>query len=167
MSLKNIKSNSQAKSGFTIVELLIVVVVIAILAAITIVSYNGITKRANGASAKATASTLQKKAELYAADGPTSKYPFTLTELTSATSDKTYAVSNSIFTTTTGAQGALTADNGKNSVRMYVCSSATPTAANITGLRIAYFDYEGTSAETTSANSINVGSGSTCALATY
>ncbi|HWT40310.1 MAG TPA: prepilin-type N-terminal cleavage/methylation domain-containing protein [Dongiaceae bacterium] len=34
------------QSGFTIVELLIVVVVIAILAAITIVSYNGITSRA-------------------------------------------------------------------------------------------------------------------------
>jgi len=33
------------QSGFTIVELLIVIVVIAILAAITIVSYNGITKR--------------------------------------------------------------------------------------------------------------------------
>ena len=33
--------------GFTIVELLIVVVVIAILAAVTIVSYNGITKQAN------------------------------------------------------------------------------------------------------------------------
>lgn len=35
-----------ASRGFTIVELLIVVVVIAILAAITIVSYNGITARA-------------------------------------------------------------------------------------------------------------------------
>jgi len=35
------------QTGFTIVELLIVVVVIAILAAITIVSYNGITNRAN------------------------------------------------------------------------------------------------------------------------
>lgn len=33
-------------AGFTIVELLIVVVVIAILAAITIVSYNGIQERA-------------------------------------------------------------------------------------------------------------------------
>lgn len=37
-------SKNQARSlGFTVVELLIVVVVIAILAAITIVSYNGIT----------------------------------------------------------------------------------------------------------------------------
>ena len=34
------------KSGFTIVELLIVIVVIAILAAITIVAYNGIQERA-------------------------------------------------------------------------------------------------------------------------
>ena len=38
------------KSGFTIVELLIVVVVIAILAAIVIVSYNGISKQAHQSS---------------------------------------------------------------------------------------------------------------------
>lgn len=38
------------KNGFTIVELLIVVVVIAILAAITIVSFNGIQNRANDTS---------------------------------------------------------------------------------------------------------------------
>jgi prepilin-type N-terminal cleavage/methylation domain-containing protein len=42
----------QKTDGFTIVELLIVVVVIAILAAITIVSYNGIQARANDAAAK-------------------------------------------------------------------------------------------------------------------
>ena len=37
----------KTKSGFTIVELLIVIVVIAILSAITIVAYNGIQQRAN------------------------------------------------------------------------------------------------------------------------
>lgn len=40
------KAWAQKQRGFTIVELLIVVVVIAILAAITIVSYNGITQQA-------------------------------------------------------------------------------------------------------------------------
>jgi len=46
--------------GFTIVELLIVVVVIAILAAITIVSYNGITKRASEAAVKTDAAQASK-----------------------------------------------------------------------------------------------------------
>ena len=47
--------------GFTIVELLIVVVVIAILAAITIVSYNGITNRARESAAQAGAVQVGKK----------------------------------------------------------------------------------------------------------
>jgi prepilin-type N-terminal cleavage/methylation domain-containing protein len=48
-------------SGFTIVELLIVVVVIAILAAITIVSFNGITARANDSAVKTGLSNTIKK----------------------------------------------------------------------------------------------------------
>lgn len=52
---------SSKQNGFTIVELLIVVVVIAILAAITIVSYNGITNRAKDSSAKTAASQAAKK----------------------------------------------------------------------------------------------------------
>lgn len=54
------------KSGFTIVELLIVVVVIAILAAITIVAYNGIQNRAKKSSAISTAQSVLKKIEAYA-----------------------------------------------------------------------------------------------------
>jgi prepilin-type N-terminal cleavage/methylation domain-containing protein len=47
--------------GFTIVELLIVVVVIAILAAITIVSYNGISNRAKESAAQVNAAQVGKK----------------------------------------------------------------------------------------------------------
>jgi prepilin-type N-terminal cleavage/methylation domain-containing protein len=54
--------------GFTIVELLIVVVVIAILAAITIVSYNGITNRAKVSAAQQGAAQASKKLLLYALD---------------------------------------------------------------------------------------------------
>ncbi|PIZ60082.1 hypothetical protein COY18_01845, partial [Candidatus Saccharibacteria bacterium CG_4_10_14_0_2_um_filter_41_11] len=45
MILDNI--NRKKERGFTIVELLVVIVVIGILAAITIVSYTGITAKAN------------------------------------------------------------------------------------------------------------------------
>ncbi len=51
----------QLSRGFTIVELLIVVVVIAILATITIISYNGITENARASSAKAFASQVYKR----------------------------------------------------------------------------------------------------------
>ena len=58
MSLKQTKAR-----GFTIVELLIVIVVIAILAAITIVAYNGIQNRAKTSSGQAAANSLVKKFE--------------------------------------------------------------------------------------------------------
>lgn len=55
------------RSGFTIVELLIVVVVVAILAAITVVAYNGIQQRAQRSSVQSTSSQVSKQLEAYAA----------------------------------------------------------------------------------------------------
>lgn len=46
------RRQADARSGFTIVELLIVVVIIAILATITVVAYQGITQSANDAAVK-------------------------------------------------------------------------------------------------------------------
>lgn len=54
--------------GFTIVELLIVVVVIAILAVITIVSYNGITSRAYVTSVQSDFRNAMQAFELYKAN---------------------------------------------------------------------------------------------------
>lgn len=54
----------RAKHGFTIVELLIVVVVIAILATVTIIAFNGIRDRAIAASIKSDLNAAAKKMEL-------------------------------------------------------------------------------------------------------
>ena len=60
------KTNKQ--HGFTIVELLIVIVVIGILAAITIVAYNGIQNRSKDASVQTDLANLAKQFELFYAD---------------------------------------------------------------------------------------------------
>jgi prepilin-type N-terminal cleavage/methylation domain-containing protein len=52
---------SKDKQGFTIVELLIVIVVIGILAAITIVAFNGVTDKARAAAAKSYASQIKRR----------------------------------------------------------------------------------------------------------
>ncbi len=139
MSLANIKLNS-AQRGFTIVELLIVVVVIAILAAITIVSYNGITTRANASAAKSVAATVQKKVELYQAEE--GRYPVGIGDL-SANTSKSYHLTNASITPT--ASPIVTADSGKTRVQVFSCgatAAAAAVAATVTGVRIIYFDYE-------------------------
>jgi len=60
-------------AGFTIVELLIVIVVIGILAAITIVSFNGVQDKAKFAREKSDMSSINQVILLYYADNGT--YP--------------------------------------------------------------------------------------------
>jgi len=63
------------QSGFTIVELLIVIVVIGVLAAITIVTYSGIQDRARYAAYRSDIESMNKAILLYYIDNGT--YPVT------------------------------------------------------------------------------------------
>ena len=157
MSLANIKTKNQ---GFTIVELLIVVVVIAILAAITIVSYAGITARANESAVKLQASNFAKKAEAYNAE--VGNYPLTAANLGSDATksyyfDPTYVnISTSTSQNTTNLSASDT--NGTKRLAVNPCGGATATT--ITGLKINFWNPNKTGGA--GVDSISVGSGTGC-----
>ena len=68
--------SSKYYRGFTIVELLVVIVVIGILAAITVVSYSGISSKANLASLSSDLTNISKQLQLFQIDNST--YPTTI-----------------------------------------------------------------------------------------
>lgn len=71
MTFKNrndLKPKNIRNKGFTIVELLVVIVIIGILAAITIVSYTGVTQKANEASIKSDLANSIKKLNMFYAE---------------------------------------------------------------------------------------------------
>ena len=67
-NLQKTRQKNQKRRGFTIVELLIVIVIIAILAAITIVAYNGMQERARDAQRLKDMKTIETALRLYLVD---------------------------------------------------------------------------------------------------
>lgn len=114
--------SGRMQRGFTIVELLIVIVVIAILAAITIVAYNGIQNQARLASLQADVSQASKQIKAFAVTNADA-YPTSVSSCPSPTSTAlclnpsddntaTYVVDNS-FTPRSYCYSS-TADNGES-----------------------------------------------------
>ena len=120
MSLQNIK-NLKSDKGFTIVELLIVIVIIGILAAITIVAYNGIQNRGKTSAAAATAATVSKKAE--AANALASGYPVAATGTNSFASNNDSSLAGSGITLLAAAPTSTAATNA---VFYQVCTAGGP-----------------------------------------
>lgn len=82
------------QKGFTIVELLIVIVVIAILAAITIVAFRGVQDRARASSAATALAQASKKLKVWQVDNA-DQYPATLSDAgVSNTPDTSYQYSS-------------------------------------------------------------------------
>ncbi len=128
-------TNQTKSRGFTIVELLIVIVVIAILAAITIVAYNGITKNANASAAASNAQGVKDFANIFAGDdtNASGRYP-DASEITTGTS--TYGnLPKGINVVTT----IPTSSSTKTDIS-YI---AKGTSGNATGACIGYYSPKG------------------------
>lgn len=115
--------------GFTIVELMVVIVVIGILVAITVVSYSGIQNKAHTASALTNAQEVQNKAELYAADIGNGVFAANGTTLESVSTSEAASLSPAV----------------KALLGTTVPSSTAPTAliyqqCSTSGARIGYWD---------------------------
>ncbi|USN96833.1 MAG: type II secretion system protein [Candidatus Nomurabacteria bacterium] len=143
MNLANLKTK-RAQGGFTIVELLIVIVVIGILAAIVIVAYNGVTTKANDSADAANAQSLDKVAEAVNADLSTG-YPWGNSDATLKTAFNADSTTTSIpqglgviYIASTGAAPSYASANTAAASKNYyvkVCSAAAP---NSTGLNVYY-----------------------------
>lgn len=90
--------------GFTIVELLIVIVVIGILAAISIVAYNGIQSRANDTRIKTAVNQLEKSMLLWSSE------------------NGNQIIGGSGSTTAVGSSGCVDGSSGWFSTGIYTCS---------------------------------------------
>lgn len=107
---------ARKQTGFTIVELLIVIVVIAILAAITIVAYNGIQNRAKASAVQSDISQAVKQLETAKITSGTQQYP----SVSTANLKSSNGVTLDYFYNTSGNTYCVTAANG--SIR-YVATS--------------------------------------------
>jgi prepilin-type N-terminal cleavage/methylation domain-containing protein len=137
----------QKQRGFTIVELLVVIVVIGILAAITIVSYTGVTAKANTSAAQANANSVIQVINACVIDtAGTNPCPGTYptaanvaaniaTYVAQATALAKMPYGVSVINGTTAA--ALTTANGKTTVGY----TATPDQ---TGACISYLNFQST-----------------------
>ena len=171
--MTNLTNNIKRDRGFTIVELLVVIVVIGILAAITIVSYTGITGRANTSGGQSSANNVIQKANAYVVDASaTTTWPVTLAALTGAAATTSYFLTGITYNALGSAPspaapsyvqfqlcGYKTVTGTATAATLYSEISATPGSSGgvATGVRVGYWDYTAGSITYLSAGTVSGG----------
>lgn len=132
---------ARQKSGFTIVELLIVIVVIAILTAITVIAYNGIQERTKASAVASSAAQANTKIRAHAIQNAET-YPSQLSDINIAdtdTIDYYYYVNN----TATPKYFCLSAEMDGASPQFVSSRNESPIAGSCEGL-VGWWPFNGT-----------------------
>jgi type IV pilus assembly protein PilA len=137
MTNLNIKSKDR---GFTIVELLVVIVVIGILAAISVVSYTGVTTNAKSKAALANANSVQSAAEGYNTDPSKTGFPTSITNLKAGSQYVKFPSSNLTIQSTAPTSASA------ETVIQYMIVNATESSN--TGACFTYYDYVNSTTKT-------------------
>ena len=121
-----------SRDGFTIVELLIVLIVIAILAAISIVAYTGVQNKARTTRAQDTGTVVLEQAIAYQV--AQSFYPPTRAAFDSIDVSKLPADIQFVF-------GSPNASNGQTGVKYEICNGSTGSNSRPAGIKVSYYNY--------------------------
>jgi len=120
----------QKRSGFTIVELLIVIVVIAVLATISVVAYNGIQQRARNSQTVSTIQAYKKALITYAIEHQT--YPISLSACLGDdyTDTGVYTSANTRNCFRSNSTAGVISSSFNNEIKPYL-SNRVPTPNNV------------------------------------
>ena len=132
MIINNLKVIRESR-GFTIVELLVVIVVIGILAAITLVSYTGVTSKANTVTNKHNADNVRRAAQIV----------YTNTGVFPATSATSATVITNLNASDAKIPSSLTVTNGAVTSGTAITYVLKVTGSTATGICVGYWDYSG------------------------
>lgn len=132
MSLTNIKERASER-GFTIVELLIVIVIIGILAGIVILAYAGLTNQAKTSKAQSISSDINKKFEAFNADPANSGYPVTV-------AGSAYTISTALTSSTNSSKAWYVPSGSYYNLGAALSSTANTVPSGSTGEGNPYFN---------------------------
>lgn len=132
-------SKKLTKKGFTIVELLIVIVVMGILATIVIVTYQGVQDKANTTKNQSNAKEVIAKAEAY--NSLETGYPLTGADIKGAT-DSSVKLSGEVAGVLQ--DDATLPDSWTGDIRKNIYYDTCPAGGSedATGIKVTYWDYD-------------------------
>lgn len=145
MTFTNIKHKVTSERGFTIVELLIVIIVIGILATLVLIAYNNVQGQARDTKRQADALTLAKAAEAYKTTSTNGSYPSINNG--SPTSSGTYAydianMPNKTVAVDQSVTDKINSNAPSSSNKDYIQPSYCPAGANsgsATGMKFVWW----------------------------